>query len=638
MDSSLSAEHSLVASENQIEVGRTTNAGFSLNSVHITSPESQLSDHFNLAKLDPELRGIILKYVQSESVVRCLELAGITTHHVLACLDELQIRRLEDFVGHACTLIDSPDIRELFLGPIFSHFPEQFRLPSGTICGLLLAAAEIKLRYSESHNLVDTVVTSTNRVGAHPFSHISTDAASQTDISISWNSTTNPLLMLSGMCGLGHIRNSSSPVPNAQSPQTVLNSTSSSVDGSRRTELCGRLPTFSSLPCVSHPDTITPSSGTVAIMAAAFQAAAAASSGKQISKMDTTIFQQPPTVNGAESNMVSMEQHSAQADLVQAFGNTLPIENGTSVQTPSRFVASVSGCTLPSTVSSVTPNFSGLAANCYEEEVVDLDRLKQHSSASATRLASRQFLNAHLIRGRDFDMEMEISTTPEGVKRVTGIFYCHLCREKRERTSAVRFSIARNRYPVLSNVLSHLKTHFQHRVQLSSTSQIYSHTNSYAKTPVSDFRDSAPPSVTFGVPSSFGSVNVSSAPYFDPHTSSFNTSVHPLGSFLPTSVGGGGSGGLDSETSNVIVKDEEVGCTAPASKDDSTTVNSPENSRNSSVARRHRIPSGHPPNDPSIVNDVESPEDGSTRGKLGFMSDQYNGNSQTENRSTVISK
>ncbi|KAF7258506.1 hypothetical protein EG68_03748 [Paragonimus skrjabini miyazakii] len=638
MDSSMSTEHSMVVSENQIEMNRTLNAGGSLNSVHVTSPESQLSGQFNLAKLDPELRGIILKYVQSESVVRCLELAGITTHHVLACLDELQIRRLEDFVGHACTLIDSPDIRELFLGPIFSHFPEQFRLPSGAICGLLLAAAEIKLRYNESHNLDNTAGTSLNSGGVRPSGNISTDAASQTDVSISWNSTTNPLLMLSGMCGLGQIRNSSSPVPNALSPQAVLNSTANSVDGSRRTELCGRLPTFSSLPCVSHPDTLTPSSGTVAIMAAAFQAAAAASSGKQTSKMDTTIFPQPPTVNGGDSSMASTEQHSTQADLVQAFGSTLPVENGTSVQTASRFVAAVSGCTLPSTVSSATPNFSGLAANCYEEEVVDLDRLKQHSSASATRLASRQFLNAHLIRGRDFDMEMEISTTPEGVKRVTGIFYCHLCREKRERTSAVRFSIARNRYPVLSNVLSHLKTHFQYRGQLSSTSQIYSHTNSYAKTPVSGFRESTPPSVTFGVAASFGSVNMSSAPYFDPHTSSFNTSVHSLGSFVPTSVGGGGNGGLDSNASSVIVKDEDVDCTAPSSKDDSTTVSSPDNSRNSSIARRRRIPSGHPPSDPPIVNDVESPEDGSTRGKFGFTSDQYNGNSQTENRSTVISR
>ncbi|TPP56684.1 hypothetical protein FGIG_09432 [Fasciola gigantica] len=143
----------------------------------------------------------------------------------------------------------------------------------------------------------------------------------------------------------------------------------------------------------------------------------------------------------------------------------------TTVQNAARLVAAVSGCTMQNSLQSLTSvvgsnSNSGTHGLIYDEEVIDLERLKQHSSASAVRLASRQFVNAHLVRGRDFDMEMEISVTPEGLKRVTGIFYCHLCREKRERTSAVRFSIARNRYPVLSNVLSHLKTHFQYRGQL----------------------------------------------------------------------------------------------------------------------------------------------------------------------------
>ncbi|KAM7539226.1 hypothetical protein Aperf_G00000055602 [Anoplocephala perfoliata] len=100
---------------------------------------------------------------------------------------------------------------------------------------------------------------------------------------------------------------------------------------------------------------------------------------------------------------------------------------------------------------------------------IDVERLIHHSSASACRLAARQFVNANLVRGQHFDMEMEVTGGGEnGQKRVTGIFYCHLCREKRERTCAVRFSVARNRYPVMSNVLSHLKTHFQYQSNVSA--------------------------------------------------------------------------------------------------------------------------------------------------------------------------
>ncbi|KAL3320823.1 hypothetical protein Ciccas_000508 [Cichlidogyrus casuarinus] len=94
------------------------------------------------------------------------------------------------------------------------------------------------------------------------------------------------------------------------------------------------------------------------------------------------------------------------------------------------------------------------------DEISDLEKLKQISTANCTRIVSRQFINASLLPGRDFDIEMELAMTKEGVKRVTGIYFCHLCREKRERVHSVRFSIARNRYPIMSNVISHLKTHF----------------------------------------------------------------------------------------------------------------------------------------------------------------------------------
>ncbi len=105
-------------------------------------------------------------------------------------------------------------------------------------------------------------------------------------------------------------------------------------------------------------------------------------------------------------------------------------------------------------------------ASATPAETIDVERLIHHSSASACRLAARQFVNANLIRGQHFDMEMEVTGGEGGQKRVTGIFYCHLCREKRERTCAVRFSVARNRYPVMSNVLSHLKTHFQYQATI----------------------------------------------------------------------------------------------------------------------------------------------------------------------------
>nr|CDS18909.1 expressed conserved protein [Echinococcus granulosus] len=117
---------------------------------------------------------------------------------------------------------------------------------------------------------------------------------------------------------------------------------------------------------------------------------------------------------------------------------------------------------LPSQSQSHSPHSRSSSSTSVDN--IDVERLIHHSSASACRLAARQFVNANLVRGQHFDMEMEVSGGGEnGQKRVTGIFYCHLCREKRERTCAVRFSVARNRYPVMSNVLSHLKTHFQYQ-------------------------------------------------------------------------------------------------------------------------------------------------------------------------------
>ncbi|KER33033.1 hypothetical protein T265_00944 [Opisthorchis viverrini] len=394
----------------------------------------------NLSAIEPEVRGIIFKYVQSESVICCLELAGFTSPYVLTCLDETQIHRVEDFVGHACTLMNSASVRERFIGPIFSDFPEQFRFPSGTVCGLLLATAEIKRRYSSLSKPNESYLVDHNTKNL-------TDVSAQTDISLPFASS----LSTAGEANYSNklsnaIIKSSPPTQGAGSPQSAASTSSAVIE----------FPSTLDSASKSNTENVATSSDPMSMMAAAFQAAAVAAAGNNHT-IQPALGSKSTTADS--STGTSGEQISNPLELAQALGNQFPVE----ITSAARLVAAVSGCAFsnPFQPSQTT---LGPGVN-YDEEVVDLDRLKQHSSASAIRLASRQFLNAHLVRGRDFDMEMEISTTPEGVKRVTGIFYCHLCREKRERTSAVRFSIARNRYPVLSNVLSHLKTHFQYRGQ-----------------------------------------------------------------------------------------------------------------------------------------------------------------------------
>ena len=147
---------------------------------------------------------------------------------------------------------------------------------------------------------------------------------------------------------------------------------------------------------------------------------------------------------------------------------------------------------------------------------IDVERLIHHSSASACRLAARQFVNANLVRGKHFDMQMEVSGGENGQKRVTGIFYCHLCREKRERTCAVRFSVARNRYPVMSNVLSHLKTHFQYQSSVSAASSNASVGGLKKLAPSIQPPPSVSPSTL--IDSSTPSMTPTETPFFSPNT------------------------------------------------------------------------------------------------------------------------
>ncbi len=105
------------------------------------------------------------------------------------------------------------------------------------------------------------------------------------------------------------------------------------------------------------------------------------------------------------------------------------------------------------------------ASPAHDHDVVlDLEKLKNNSTASIIRLSAKQYHDADLVEGRDFEVKIELSTGEDGFKRATGIYCCHLCLGKRGEVSAVRFSIAKNRYPVVSNVMSHLKIHFVARL------------------------------------------------------------------------------------------------------------------------------------------------------------------------------
>ncbi|KAM3186280.1 hypothetical protein ACTXT7_004635 [Hymenolepis weldensis] len=316
--------------------------------------------------MDPALRELIRKYIRADYVIHCLELAGFDNAVVFSCLNnEINIRKLETFVGTTCALITSHKIRQHFLGPLYARHPSNFKLPAGVVCGLRLAVEELK----RSSGFPVLPSTSYNAIS---------DAATQTDGS-------NP----------------------------GVSSMASSSEG-------------------SPPD--------------------------------------PAFANGGvDSILIPPPAHISSADNL-SFANHPPLPN----PSPSfdgdckRLLDCMGGgrFSMPSQPQSTSPQ-----SRYSFSDNIDVERLIHHSSASACRLAARQFVNANLVRGQHFDMEMEVTGGGEnGQKRVTGIFYCHLCREKRERTCAVRFSVARNRYPVMSNVLSHLKTHFQYQSSVGAAS------------------------------------------------------------------------------------------------------------------------------------------------------------------------
>ncbi|CAH8620363.1 unnamed protein product [Heterobilharzia americana] len=382
-------------------------------------------DALKLTKLDPEFRDLISRYVCSEYVVHCLELAGFCSPYVVAQLDDHQLQRIEAFVGHACSIMKSAALREHFLGPIFANDPLKFKLPSGAACGILLAASEIRRRYrrtqisSDSQNVMDEDVIVVPDSCDQSFN----DVACQTDSSVSHSvSLTSPEPVILGETNSVFAGNhdSKSPMPAVSSSSKV--SISDSPNSSLKLEA-----------------TTVSSTESAVMMAAALQVAAAAVSGNGYNSI--SLFSNP-TSNDNNSTFSGLNNSfPADTNSVPHPGtSTSPISSRATVPVANTSAATVAP-NAPSSQPSFVPSSSPVScgSGLYENEVINLERLKQHSSASAIRLASRQFVNAYLMRGRDFDMEMELSVTPEGLKRVTGIFYCHLCREKRERTSAVRF-------------------------------------------------------------------------------------------------------------------------------------------------------------------------------------------------------
>ncbi|KAK4476163.1 hypothetical protein MN116_001379 [Schistosoma mekongi] len=441
-----------------VELGDEDNLLLSCNHEHFLrsepTHEEKSVDSLKLTKLDPEFRDLVTRYVCSEYVVHCLELAGYCTPYVVARLDDHQLRRLETFVGHACSIMKSVALREHFVGPIFANDPLKFKLPSGAVCGILLAAQEIRRRYRrtqlplEDQNYIDEDAIIVPDSCDQSFS----DIACQTDSSISHLTTTSPFAVtLANRLATNVVMENS----DSTSSTPALNPTSKTYSPDSPNPLVG-LESFTA-----------PSTESAVMVAATLQTAVSGSGLSNITLFSNSL--------PSENNLTTLFSISNSGD------SNSGIHSGTSVSpTSSRNMIPIPSIPVVSIIPNTaqTQSSFGLSSSSvksgngvFENEGVNLERLKQHSSASAIRLASRQFVNAYLMRGRDFDMEMELSVTPDGFKRVTGIFYCHLCREKRERTSAVRFSIARNRYPVLSNVLSHLKTHFHYRGQTLSESQ-----------------------------------------------------------------------------------------------------------------------------------------------------------------------
>ncbi|KAL7057744.1 hypothetical protein AAHC03_016937 [Spirometra sp. Aus1] len=398
--------------------------------------------HSHSSSMDPSLRSVLGKYIRSEYVINCLELAGFDSPAVLMCLNDSGIRQVEEFVGTACSLMPSKRLRLRYLGPVFARHPSHFRLPAGVICGLRLAIEELRRTQNQSQSPIvggefagvapqirtpsSTPSGNYDENCSESAHYVLLDAVTQTDITLStsadsglWTSTSSSTVepqSSSPLLNEVHLKGHDSPQP-VHSPSSPL-------------------PEVTNV----HPSLDQSPSAVIYSSSSSANAITSVPSSDLLVTTPTEFL----TSHLSENTLIGCKRILEELTLAPCSGITVTTSASPLLSSPRRL--------------SAYPQFQP-----DDDSNVDLSRLIEHSSASACRLAARQFVNAKLVRGEDFDIQMEVSSTPGGSRRITGIFYCHLCREKRERTCAVRFSVARNRYPVLSNVISHLRTHFHHQ-------------------------------------------------------------------------------------------------------------------------------------------------------------------------------
>ncbi|VEL10313.1 unnamed protein product [Protopolystoma xenopodis] len=432
------------------------------------SIETLMLPLFAFGRIASDLRSLINRYVQSESVLYCLEIAGFTTAPVIACLaDDAEIRELESFIQHAGQIISNPSIRLALLGPVYAMHPAKFRLPFGAICGLRLALKELAssslpgVTYS-MHGLTTPKPSHQSNLGPADFSRLISfggrldDSGSHAAYGNGNGSNTSSSSTSNALLPSGHL-----PPPLGSNRLAAAAAAAALLPGMTSSLIRGQ----------------------VAVAAAA---AAAARSLVPPTTPSSTSASSPPVSAAAGGTTRTGGDSLDASHLHQLFEAAVTgvTSAGCSGTTDSDNLSSSSSLHHSSSLplfpflSSSQPN-GAQAFHSPDFQVnrlddfgrFNLERLKQHSVVRVSRIAARHFANApHLVQGRDFDVEMEVSLTSEGFQRVTGLFYCQLCRAKRDRAAAVRFSVARNRTPVMSNVISHLKIHFQYLGQQSLVS------------------------------------------------------------------------------------------------------------------------------------------------------------------------
>lgn len=109
---------------------------------------------------------------------------------------------------------------------------------------------------------------------------------------------------------------------------------------------------------------------------------------------------------------------------------------------------------------------------CLEASEMRVDSKKQFSvnierkteiletwAASVIDRVSKKYLNATLEFKKDFDLDIEIMETSLEPK-CSGLYRCFICRGLKGHPKDIKFSLSKEGYVILSNVITHLKQHF----------------------------------------------------------------------------------------------------------------------------------------------------------------------------------